>query len=238
MAQTESESSGLVLHWLENSRSHRILWLLEEIKVPYTLKVYKRNPKTFLADPALRQVHPLGKSPVLTDGDKVIAESALIIEYLISKYGGTSCLVPKTTEDQETVKYYLHYTEASLHPDMLLLFITNSVRHAPMPFFIRPIARKIANSMDSAFAAPDATKQLDYLESNLEQNGTGYFVGDGLTGADIILIFPLQLARSRAGLTKEAYPHLWKWLEDMQSRDAYVRADKKAAEHVSVGIKL
>ncbi|KAK9373319.1 glutathione S-transferase [Lipomyces chichibuensis] len=238
MLSSGSEPSGLVLHWLENSRSHRILWLLEEIEVPYTLKVYKRNRKTFLADPALKRVHPLGKSPVLTDGDKVIAESALIIEYLISKYGGSSGLVPKTTEDEEMVKYYLHYTEASLHPDMLLLFITNSVRHAPMPFFIRPFARKIADSMDSAFAAPDATKQLDYLESNLEQNGTGYFVGHGLTGADIILIFPLQLARSRAGLTKQAYPHLWKWLEDMQSRDAYVRADKKAAEHGSVGIKL
>ncbi|KAK9244307.1 glutathione S-transferase [Lipomyces tetrasporus] len=232
-------SSGLVLHWLENSRSHRILWLLEELQIPYSLKVYKRNPKTLLADPALRNVHPLGKSPVLTDGDKVIAESGVIIEYLVRKYGATSDLVPKTTEDEEVVKYYLHYSEASLQPDMLLLLVSNNVRHAPVPFFIRPIARKIADSMDSAFAGPDAKLQLEYLEASLKKNGTGYFVGDGLTGADIILIFPLQMAKSRAGLSTEAYPHLWKWVEDMQARDAYIRADKKAAEHgVSTAVRL
>ncbi|KAK9354242.1 glutathione S-transferase [Lipomyces doorenjongii] len=226
MASTQSGCpSGLVLHWLEKSRSHRILWLLEELQVPYSLKVYKRNPKTFRSDPALKQVHSLGKSPVLTDGDKVVAESALIVQYLVTKYGGKSSLVPKTAEDQERVTYYLHYSEASLQPDMLLLLVSDNVRHS-----LWPSARKIADYMDGAFAGPDAKMQLEYLEDKLKQNGTGYFVGDRLTGADIMLIFPLQMAKSRAGLTKETYPILWKWVDDMQKRDAYVRADKKVAE--------
>ncbi|KAK9323703.1 hypothetical protein V1517DRAFT_319619 [Lipomyces orientalis] len=239
MASTNSSSSPVVLHWLENSRSHRILWLLEELEVPYSLKIYRRNPKTFLAEPGLSQIHPLGKSPILTDGEKVIAESALIIEYLINKYGGNSSIVPKTMEDKESVKYYLHYAEASLQPVMLLLSVSNYVRHGPLPVFMRPVVKRVTDAVDNAFAGPDAKKQLEYLEGRLKLNGTGYFVGDRLTGADIILIFPLQIAKSRAGLTRETYPLLWNWLEDMLGRDAYFRADKKVAEMgVSSRIKL
>ncbi|KAK9388164.1 glutathione S-transferase, partial [Lipomyces mesembrius] len=145
--------------------------------------------------------------------------------YIVAKYGGSSSLVPNTAEDQERVKYYLHYSEASLQPDMSLLLVSNNVRHSPMP-----IARKIADYMDGAFAGPDAKMQLEYSEGKLKHNATGYFLGDRLTGADIMLIFPLQMAKSRAALTKETYPLLWKWVEDMQARDAYVRADKKVAE--------
>ncbi|KAK9447316.1 glutathione S-transferase [Limtongia smithiae] len=227
-APAPTPAPTLVLHWLEQSRSHRILWLLEELHLPYTLKVYKRDPRTFLADPALKQVHPRGKSPVLEDNGMIIAESGLIIEYLISKYGKD--MKPKTEGEEMKVKYYLHYAEGSLMPIMLLLFVTNNIRSAKVPFFIRPIARTIANKTDDAFAGPDATSQLEFLESQLANSSTGYFVGGSLSGADIILIYPLQVAVLRAGLTQEKYPLLYRWLEAMQAREAYKRADEVVAE--------
>ncbi|KAK9326106.1 hypothetical protein V1517DRAFT_360217 [Lipomyces orientalis] len=198
------------------SRSHRILWLLEELQLPYTLKTYKRDPKTYRAEKSLKEVHPLGKSPVITDNGKVIAESIVIMEYLIYKYGGSSPLVPKTTELEDEVKYYLVYAESTLQPNLLVLFVSNKIRQSSVPFFIRPVVTRVT--------------QLDYLESKLKTNGTDYFVGDCLTGADIILIFPLKLAKSRAALTKDQYPLLWKWIEQMEGRDAYVRAGRKVAE--------
>ncbi|KAK7205389.1 glutathione S-transferase [Myxozyma melibiosi] len=219
--------SPIILHWLVQSRSHRILWLLEELELPYEVKVYKRNAKTQLADPALKAVHPRGKSPIIEDDGTVIAESGLIIEYLIEKYGKHTSLYPKTPEDLLKARYYLHYAEGSLQPVLLFLYITYMTRNAPMPFFIRPIARRILDAMDNAFAAPDAKQQLQLLEDELTRNGTGFFVGDSCTGADIILIFPLQGAVTRAGLTKKAYPALWKYMNDMQDRDAYKRANEK-----------
>ncbi|KAK9235240.1 glutathione S-transferase [Lipomyces kononenkoae] len=224
-----SASTGIVLHWLEQSRSHRILWLLEELQLPYTLKTYKRDPKTYRAEKSLKEVHPLGKSPVITDDGKVIAESIVIIDYLIHKYGGTSPLVPKTTDLEDEVKYYLAFAESTLQPNLLVLFVSNKIRQSPVPFFIRPVVTRVSDYINGSFL-PDVRTQLDYLESKLKTNGTDYFVGDGLTGADIILIFPLKLAKSRAALTKDQYPLLWKWIEQMEGRDAYVRASKKVAE--------
>ncbi|KAK9365208.1 glutathione S-transferase [Lipomyces kononenkoae] len=223
-----SESTGIVLHWLEQSRSHRILWLLEELQLPYTLKVYKRDPKTYRAEESLKEVHPLGKSPVITDNGNVMAESTVIIDYLIHKYGASSPLVPKTAELENEVKYYLAFAESSLQSNLLVLFVSNHVRQSRVPFFVRPVVNRVSDNIDGSFL-PDIKTQLDYLESRLKTNGTGYFVGDSLTGADIILIFPLQLAKSRAGLTEEQYPLLWKWIEQMEGRDAYVRASRKVA---------
>ncbi|KAK9453719.1 glutathione S-transferase [Dipodascopsis uninucleata] len=226
----QSQKPKLILHWLEFSRSHRILWLLEELGLEYEIKLYHRDKKTRLADPALAKIHPLGKSPVLEDGDKIIAESGLIIDYLITNYGQKSELIPKTADDQFQVKYYLYYAEASLQPTMLLLFISQTVRNGPMPFFIRPIARKIMDQVDASYAGPDAVKNLKYLESQLKSVGTGYFVGNTLTGADIILSFPLEMAVSRAGLNSTKYPLLSKWIDDIHSREAYKRANEKISE--------
>lgn len=202
--------------------------------------MYKRNRKTQLADPALKKVHARGKSPIIEDNGVVIAESGLIVEYLIDRYGKDSKLYPKSSDDALKVKYYLHYAEGSLQPILLLLYITAMARKAPMPFFIRPIAAKILDSMDKAFAGPDAKEQLIFLESELAKNESGFFVGNTLTGADIILIFPLQMAISRAGLTEEAYPLLWKWLIDMQSRDAFHKANAKVEElgYNAMSVKL
>ncbi|KAK9476631.1 glutathione S-transferase [Lipomyces japonicus] len=225
MSEPSAQKSPITLHWLEKSRSHRILWLLEELQIPYDLKTYKRDSKTFLADPALTKVHPLGKSPVIEDNGKVIAESGLIVEYLIDKYG--PFLQPDSDDNKLKVKYFLHYAEGSLQPVVFLLYLSQRVRSAPMPFFIRPIARLLMDGQDKAYAGPDAQKQLEFLENELKTTGTGFFVGDQLSGADIILLFPLELAQVRAGLVKDKYPLLIDWLNRMHDREAFKRATSK-----------
>ncbi|KAK9464419.1 glutathione S-transferase [Lipomyces arxii] len=236
---TTETDSGLTLYWLEMSRSHRILWLMEELKLEYKLKLFNRDPKTHLAEPALKKVTPLGKAPVVTDNGKTVAESGLIIDYLISKYGSSSSLVPVDADEEFNVKYFLHYGEATIMPIMVLLYVSQGIRNSPAPFFIKPLLRKVAEQMDGSYAGPDSVKELEYLETCLGKTGTGYFVGNHLTGADIMLIFPLQMAVGRAGLNEEKYPLLWKWLQDMQAREAYVAADSRVKEEAEkTGFKL
>ncbi|KAK9451091.1 uncharacterized protein V1518DRAFT_431767 [Limtongia smithiae] len=230
-ADTSAPEPTVVLHWLEESRSHRILWLLEELNVPFAIKIYSRDPHTHMAGPELKKVHPRGKFPVIEDNGKVVAESGLIIEYLIAKYGkGTVFDWPKTADQEFDVKYYLHYAEGSFIATLLLLILTAGIRSLGMPFFVRPLVRLITEKIDGAFAKPDAIEQLTFLEDRLKENGTGYFVGSALSGADIILIFPVQLSISLVGMTKEQFPVLYEWMEAMENREAYKRANKRVLE--------
>ncbi|TWI55454.1 glutathione S-transferase [Pseudomonas duriflava] len=210
----------IVLHHLENSRSQRILWLLEELGLDYEIKRYERDPKTLLAPKELRAVHPLGKSPVITDGPQTLAESGAIIDYLTRRYG--SHLMPSAdSPDAMRYTYWLHYAEGSAMPPLLLKLVFERVRSGPMPFFAKPIARGLCDQVIRVFIQPQLDRHLDYLESELSTRE--WFAGDHFTAADIQMSFPLETAASRAGLNANR-SNLMAFLERIHARPAYQRA--------------
>ena len=195
----------LVVHHLENSRSQRILWLLEELGVEYEIKFYKRDEKTSLAPPELLAVHPLGKSPVVADGDATVAESGAIIEYLLGKYDNGDLLPAAGTPERWDWTYWLHYAEGSFQPLMLLSLIMNRIETAPMPFFIKPIARGIVAKVRGHFLDSNVQRNLDFVESTLGK--TTWLCGDKFTAADIQMSFPIEAAEVRTNL-RDGYPNL------------------------------
>ena len=218
----------ITVHHLNNSRSQRVLWLLEELGLPYEIKHYQRDARTMLAPPELRAVHPLGKSPVITDGDETVAESGAIVEYLIDQYGeGRFKPLPGTPERLRYI-YWLHYAEGSLMPPLLMKLVFDEVEKAPMPFFIKPIARAISGKVKSAFITPQITQHLDYLEGELGKSV--WFAGKEFTGADIQMSFPMEAAASRGGLDSSR-PKLMEFLKRIHARPAYKRALKKGGAY-------
>ncbi|HZX71605.1 MAG TPA: glutathione S-transferase [Rhodanobacter sp.] len=218
----------ITLHHLNNSRSQRILWLLEELGVPYEIRRYQRDPKTMLAPPELRLVHPLGKSPVITDGELTLAESGAIIEYLAERYGNGKLLPAAGTRERLRCSYWLHYAEGSAMPPLLLKLVLNRVRTTPAPFFVKPIARGIADKVDRTFTDPQLKLHLDYLEAELGAHE--WFVGDSLSAADIQLSFPLEAFAARGGLGSN-YPRLDAFLQRIHARPAYRRALERGGEY-------
>ncbi|MCQ4316346.1 glutathione S-transferase [Stutzerimonas zhaodongensis] len=214
----------LTLHHLENSRSQRVLWLLEELQLPYEIKRYARDPNTMLAPVELRKVHPLGKSPVITDGELTLAESGAILEYLVERYGEGRLAPAANTADQLRYRYWMHYAEGSAMPPLLLRLVFNRISNGPMPFFIRPVARAIAKGANQAFIGPQLKLHLDYMESELDKRQ--WFAGKDFSVADIQMSFPLEAAQSRGGLD-ERYPNLTAFLQRIRERPAYQRAIEK-----------
>ena len=211
----------LIVHHLNNSRSQRVLWLLEELGVPYDIRRYQRDKKSMLAPPELRAIHPLGKSPVVEDDGLVIAESGAIIEYLIERYGDGHLAPATGTPERLRYIYWLHYAEGSAMPPLLLKLVASRIAHAPMPFFAKPIARKIAGSLQAGFVDPQLKLHLSYINESLAR--TGWFVGDAFSAADIQMSFPLEAASARGG-DQAAYPHIAAFLERIHQRAAYQRA--------------
>lgn len=218
----------ITVHHLNNSRSQRILWLLEELGVPYEVKRYERDPKTMLAPPELKAVHPLGKSPVITDGELTVAESGAIIEYLADRYGDGRLLPAAGTPERRRCTYWLHYAEGSAMPPLLLKLVFNRVKSAPAPFFVKPIAKAIAHKVESSFIDPQLKLHLDYLEGELKQHQ--WFGGDAFSAADIQLSFPLEAFAARGGLDAH-YPRLSAFLQRIRAREAYQRALAKGGEY-------
>ena len=211
----------IVVHHLNNSRSQRVLWLLEELGLAYDIKRYERDKKTMLAPPALRTVHPLGKSPVITDGDLTLAESGAIIEYLVERYGD-GCFAPaKELPAYLRYRYWMHYSEGSLMPPLLLKLVFDKVEASPMPFFVKPIAKAIAGKVKSSFILPQISAHLDYLEDELGKGA--WFAGDDFTAADVHLSFPIEAAAARGGLDASR-PRLMNYLLRIHARPAYQRA--------------
>ncbi len=211
----------ITVHHLENSRSQRVLWLLEELGAAYDIRRYERDPKTSLAPPALLQVHALGKSPVITDGAQIVAESGAIIEYLVERHGGAA-LVPRVGSDEHLrYRYWLHFAEGSAMPPLLLKLIFDRVTTAPMPFFVRPIARAISGNVQRLLVTPNLKRQLDFMEAELGRSP--WFAGPDFSAADIQMSFPLEAASQRAGLDASR-PKLWAWLQRIHARPAYQRA--------------
>jgi len=211
----------IVVHHLENSRSQRVLWLLEELGVPYEVKRYARDPQTMLAPAALRAVHPLGKSPVVTDDGQTVAESGAIVEYLVGRYGEGRLAPPQDTPERQRYRYWMHYAEGSLMPPLLLKLVFDRVESAPMPFFVKPIARSIAGRAKSSFIGPQIALHLDWIESELGRST--WFAGDELSAADIQMSFPLEAAAARGGLDVRR-PRTMAFLERVHARPAYRRA--------------
>ncbi|MET3230832.1 UNVERIFIED_ORG: glutathione S-transferase [Burkholderia sp. 1263] len=222
----------LTVHHLNNSRSQRVLWLLEELGAPYEIKRYQRDPKTMLAPPELRAVHPLGKSPVMTDDGQTLAESGAIIEYLIDKYGQGRFAPAMGTPERPRYTYWLHYAEGSAMPPLLLKLIALRIAGAPMPFFAKPIARKIAATLQSSFIDPQLKLHLGYIDKEL--SATGWFVGNDFTAADVQMSFPLEAATARGGMENQL-PAIADFLKRIHARPAYQRALERGGKYEIVG---
>lgn len=211
----------ITVHHLNNSRSQRILWLLEELGLPYEIKRYQRDPETMLAPPELLKIHPLGKSPVITDEGLTIAESGAIIEYLVERYGDGKLRPTVGTLGHLRYIYWLHYAEGSVMPPLLMKLVFDRLETAPMPFFVKPIARAIARKVKDSFILPQVVRHLDYMESELAQ--ADWFAADDFSAADIQISFPLEAAAARAGLN-QSRPRLMNFLARIHARPAYIRA--------------
>jgi glutathione S-transferase len=211
----------LIVHHLNNSRSQRVLWLLEELGVPYEIKKYERNPQTMLAPAELQKVHPLGKSPVVTDGDVTVAESGAIIEYLVERYGNGRLAPAIGTLERLRWRYWLHFAEGSAMPPLLLKLIFDKVASAPMPFFVKPIARGISNKVQAMMVTPNLKRQLDLMEGELSKSE--WFAGNEFSAADVQMSFPLEAAAQRAGLDAR-WPKLMAFLNRIHARPAYKKA--------------
>ena len=207
----------ITLHHLNSSRSRRILWLLEELKVEYEVIHYKRDPLTLLAPTALKEIHPLGKSPVITDGDITIAESAAIIEYLIRTYGAEKFPPPSTELERIQNSYWLHFAEGTLMPTLLLKLVFDKVQASPMPFFVKPIARMICQKVLNQLVIPNVTNNLALVESHLSTHQ--WFSGKELGAADFQMSYPLEAAMSRVS-QPESYPNIQAYLMRIHSRSA------------------
>lgn len=213
----------LTVHHLERSRSHRVLWLLEELGVPYEITRYQRNPETMLAPPELAKIHPLGKSPVVADGEHVVAESGAILEYLAERHGGGKWAPAAGTAAAERCRYFLHYAEGSLMPILLVKLIAAKVRGGKVPFFVRPITKKIGQQIDRGYSDPNLKRHLAFLEQELEGK-TWLCGGEEPTIADIQMSYPVEAAVARGGAKS---PNLTAYLERMRARPAYGRAIEK-----------
>lgn len=222
----------IVVHHLNNSRSQRILWLLEELGLDYDIKRYQRDPATMLAPPALREVHPLGKSPVITDGDLTLAESGAIIEYLVERYGEGRLAPRPGTPERLRYIHWMHYAEGSAMPPLLLQLVFGRLDKGKMPFFIRPVARAIKNRVKASFIEPRINQHLDYMEGELARHP--WFAGAEFTAADIQMSFPVEAAAARGGLN-QSRPKLMAFLERIHARPAYRRAIERGGDYALMG---
>ena len=217
----------IIVHHLNNSRSQRVLWLLEELGLEYDIRRYQRDAKTMLAPPELRAVHPLGKSPVITDGDTTLAESGAIIEYVVQRHGGGRLAPAAGTPERLRFTYWLHYAEGSLMPLLLMSLLFARIPRGT-PALIRPVARLIANGAMGSFVTPNLQRHLDYLEAELGKHA--WFAGEEFSAADIQMSFPLEAATARGGLNASR-PKLMDWLERIHARPAFQRALERGGKY-------
>ena len=216
----------IILHHLVQSRSNRIAWLLEALNLPYEIKVYQRDPKTYGAPESLKQIDPLGKSPVITDGELVIAESGAIIEYLIDTYDTEQQFRPKDPKALLDYRYWLHFAEGSMMPLLVMRLVLSKAVDKPMPFFIKPVIKKFVQALNQYFIDPRIIPQLKLVDKHLSNNK--WFAGDELSGADFQMVLALQLAYMRCDMTP--YHHIKKYIEQVEKVESYQKAMKKLSE--------
>ncbi|OAL56371.1 glutathione transferase [Pyrenochaeta sp. DS3sAY3a] len=244
---SNQQGAKIVVHWLEKSRGQRIVWLLEELKLDYEIKVYKRNAE-FRAGSDLKEIHPLGRSPTISitpaGSDKaiVIAESATIVDYLCEHFGrhlipqkypeGKEGVLGAETEEWMRYRFLLDYTEGSLFTFLVAALVTSGIAKAPVPFFIKPITRGIAGKVDGSFVNPELKSHFDFLEDYLIKSPSNgeFFCGSEISGADIMIHFALEGATQRVPLSESSYPKLYAYMRRLQERDAYKRAADRVSE--------
>jgi glutathione S-transferase len=222
----------IVLHHLNNSRSQRILWLLEELNLEYEVKHYQRDSVTNLAPNTLTLIHPLGKSPIITDGDVTVAESGAIIEYLMGSYytaasAGQLIDPQRGSEVHRQYTYWLHFGEGTLMPPLVAKLVLERVRTNAKPFFVKVIANKIVDKLMAAYYGPIIAKNMDYIESHLAHNT--WFAGEKLSGADIQMSFPLEAAVARGN--GKGFPNITQFVEKVHARPAYQAALEKGGKY-------
>ena len=217
----------ITVHHLNNSRSQRILWLLEELGLEYEIKPYQRDKQTMLAPPELRAVHPLGKSPVVSDGELTLAESGAIIEHLADRYGAGRLAPAFGSAERVRYLYWLHFAEGTAQPPFLLKLLFDRIK-TKSPVLVRPIARAIADKALAGYVLPNIERNLNYMESELGKDE--WFAGPRFSAADIQMSFPLEAARVRGGLD-EKRPRLMGFLQRIHSRPAYLRAVERGGKY-------
>jgi glutathione S-transferase len=208
----------IIVHHLMHSRSLRVLWLLEELGLDYELVRYERDAN-FRAPPSLEKAHPLGRAPVVEVDGLVLAESGAILEHFADR---EQRLRPASAEGLRDYRFFLHYAEGSAMPPLLVQLLVDRVRSAPMPLFIKPIARRIAQEIERNYSGPAIERHFGFVERSLSQRP--FFAGGELSAADIQMFYPVEAALRRGG---GQWPHLRAWLERVKQRDAYRRAEQK-----------
>ncbi|PTB38414.1 uncharacterized protein TrAFT101_011479 [Trichoderma asperellum] len=256
MATNEQEPK-VTLHWLNQSRSQSIVWLLEELKINFDIKLYHRNKQTMFAPPELEQVHPLGKSPVLvitppSEGAEpiVLAESGHMANYLCEHFSEGRHLVPQKwkegmegkiggeTEAWLRNQYFLHYSEGSLMPYLVLSLVISRLKQPPIPFLIRPVTTAVANRIFSSYIFPNVYKHIKFLDQQLHTSGGRYICCDHLTPADIILSFPLFSAKDaldnigqwEGGSWKKEFPRVAEYINLLQNEEGYKKSTQTIAK--------
>jgi len=209
----------IIVHHLNDSRSQRVLWLLEELGLEYEVRRYQRDPETMLAPPELKAIHPLGKSPVIEDHGIKVAETGAIFDYLLNTDGQGRLRPPADTEEARRFTYWMYYAEGSAMTPLLLRLIFAQIP-ARVPFIARPIANGISRGMNARLIQPQLDNHLGYWESELARSE--WFAGDQFTAADIMMSFPLEAAAARAGAGGK--PHIAAFLQRIHARPAYQRA--------------
>ena len=217
----------IIVHHLNNSRSQRVLWLLEELGLDYEIKFYQRGPD-MRAPASLKAIHPLGKSPVITDGENTIAETGAIVEYLVDGYGKGRLIPPPGTPARLDYTYWLHYAEGSLMPPLVMRLIVSRLAGPRAPWFARPLARRIAGGLRTTYIDPQLKLHFDFIEAALASRP--YFAGEEFTAADVQMSFPLEAASMRAGLD-QGRPRIGGWLQRIHARAAYQRALEKGGTY-------
>jgi glutathione S-transferase len=221
MCVMSTHDPRITVHHLENSRSQRVLWLLEELAVPYQVQRYARDAATLQAPPELKRVHALGKSPVITDGAHTVAESGAIMEYLLARVDGHSLRPAQGSAEALRFTYWLHFAEGSAMPYLLMKLVFDKVAAAPVPFFVKPVLKGVAKNVGQSFIDPNVQRQLAYMESEL--TAAPWFAGAAFSAADIQMSYPVEAAQARMGFD-ERYPRLTDWLSRIHARPAYQRA--------------
>jgi glutathione S-transferase len=209
----------IVVHHLNDSRSERILWLLEELGLPYEVVRHYRDPETRLAQADLLAVHPLGKAPVVVDEGRTLAETGAIVEYITGQYGAGRLVPPPGSEEKLRYTFWLHFAEGSAMPPSVMKLVFSMLPKS-VPFWIKPFATLIGKGMQDRFIDPTLARQMDFMETELSRSG--WFAGSEFTAADIMMSFPLETAKARGALG--AHPRLTAWLDAIHARPAYQAA--------------
>jgi glutathione S-transferase len=225
----------IIVHHLNNSRSQRVLWLLEELGVPYEVRRYERDVQTMLAPPELLAVHPLGKSPIITDdgvtdGDKTLAETGAIVEYLVETYGQGRLVPAAGTPERLRWTYWLHYAEGSAMSPLLLKLVFTALPDRA-PGLLKGLVRTIAAKAQSGFVDPQLKSHIDYWEAELAK--AEWFAGPDFTAADIMMSFPLEAGAARAGAASR--PHVKAFLDRIHARPAYRQALERGGPYDYAG---